>query len=231
MPVAPMLLGTGMLCLSVRTLEKKMSLKWIRGGGLPVSPFREVAGALTRSMFANLLQRELLRLARNGGSMSIVAATLFGRKDVLAALGSRTADRLDALLGSTLLSRLDMCDALGLPRKGLFMCSLPGVGQLAARHFAENAQKAFAVAARPFFPAGGLSAGTGGSCAIGIVNIMQGDSCTVAELFKRARASLDAALRKEGGHIHQESALAPFEGTTLVHSSEKRFLFFGGDPS
>lgn len=214
---------------AVEGAEEELALA--SGQVLPVTPFREVAGALTRSMFTSLLQRELLRLARNGGTMSIVTATLARRKDVTAALGPKAIERLDALLGATLLHGLEGCDALGLPRRGIFMCSLPGLGQLAARHFAENSQKAFASAARPFFPAGGLNAGGGGGCAIGIVNILQGEACTVADILKRARASLDAALRKDGVQIHQESALAPFEGTTLVHSSEKRFLFFGGDPS
>lgn len=207
------------------------ALRTEANGLLRVTPFREVSGALTRGMFANLLQRELLRLGRNGGSMSLVTAALASRKEVTTALGAKATERLEAMLGATLLDRLDACDALGLPRRGIFMCSLPGMGQLAARHFAENCQKAFMAASRPFFPAGGLGAGSGGVCAVGIVNIMQGESCTVADLFKRARAALDIALRKEEGHIHQESALAPFEGTTLVHSSEKRFLFFGGDPS
>lgn len=209
--------------------EEDLQLNY--GGVLRVTPFREVPGALTRSMFSSLLQRELLRLSRNGGAMSVVAATLSGRKEVVTALGAETVDRLDELLGVTLLDRLEACDALGLPRRGIFMCSLPGMGQLAARRFAESVQKAFAAAARPFFPLGGLSAGNGGDCAMGIVNLMQGEASTVTELLKRARASLETALRKETGHIHQESAKTPFEGTTLVHSSEKRFLFFGGDPS
>lgn len=198
---------------------------------LPVTPFREVAGALTKSMFVSLLQREIARLSRNSGTLSLVAATLVDRRNVVTALGENAANRLDALLGATMLDRLESCDALGMTRKGVFVCSLPGLGQLAARHFAESCQEAFAQAARPFFPSGGLGAGGGGACAMGIVNIMQGEACTVADLLKRARAALDAALRKQSGHIHQESTLAPFEGTTLVHSSEKRFLFFGGDPT
>lgn len=198
---------------------------------LCVTPFREIAGALTSGMFKRLLKRELVRLSRNGGCMSLVAATLADRRGAMTALGEKSVGRLDALLGATLLEKLEECDAVGMTRRGVFVCSLPGMGQLAARHFAESCQKDFVEAARPFFPAGGLGAGHGGSCALGIVNVMQGESCNVSELLNRCRTTLDAALRKQDSFIHQESALAPFEGTTLVQSNEKRFLFFGGDPS
>lgn len=198
---------------------------------LAVTPFREVDGALTRTMFMKLLRRELMRLSRNGGCMSLVAASICDRRGVTVALGENAVKRLDALLGATLLERLDECDALGVTGRGVFICSLPGMGQLAARHFAETCQRAFRDAARPFFPAGGLGAGLGGSCALGIVNVLQGDTCTVPELVKRCGVTLELALRKPEQGIHQESAMAPFEGTTLVQSSEKRFLFFGGDPA
>jgi len=198
---------------------------------LAVTPFREVPGALTRSTFMSLLKRELVRLSRNGGCMSLVAAALGDRRSVTVALGENAVKRLDALLGATLLENMDECDAVGMMRPGVFVCSLPGMGQLAARHFAETCQKAFREASRPFFPAGGIGAGLGGECAMGIVNILQGESCTVADLLKRCGTTLDTALRKGESRIHQESALAPFEGTTLVQSSEKRFLFFGGDPA
>lgn len=193
--------------------------------GLPVSPFREVAGALTRSMFISLLQRELLRLSRTGGSLSIISASVADRRQLVEKLGESAVCSLDAMLGRTLLSRMDACDALGLIRKGNFLCSLPGLGQLAARRFAETAQTAFKDASQTI-----MGDQESAICALGIVNILQGESCTPADLLKRARATLEVAQRKQSGYIHQEAATAPFEGTTLVHSSEKRFLFFGGDP-
>lgn len=197
---------------------------------LPVTPFREVAGALTRSMFMSLLQRELVRLSRNGGSLSLISASLVNRRDLTARLGEDAVARLEALLGSTLLDRMDACDALGLARPGVFICSFPGLGQLAARRFAETAQSAFSDTARNLLAQDAASEGEEAACALGVVNILQGEPCAPADLLKRSRATLDVALRKQGGHIHQEAATAPFEGTTLVHSSEKRFLFFGGDP-
>lgn len=198
---------------------------------LPISPFREVTGALTSYTFLNLLKRELVRLSRNGGSLSLISASLADRSSVVTALGEGTAASLEATLGSILLSQMEECDALGMARKGIFICSLPGIGQLAARRFAEKTQTAFREAAQPFYPGGGINAGKVRDCALGIVNILQGETCAPADLVRRARATLDVALRKSAGHIHQEAAMTPFEGTTLVHSSEKRFLFFGGDPS
>lgn len=199
------------------------------GYALPVTPFREVAGALTSGMFASLLKRELLRMGRNGGCLSLVTAALSGKGRVGVALGEGAVARLEAMLGSILLSQLEACDALGLLRSGQYICSLPGLGQLGARGFAEKAQQCFVDTARPYFPSGGISAGQGAGCAIGIVNILQGEGGEPAELIKRAKMSLEVALSKEEGHIHQESALSPLEGATLVHSSEKRFLFFGGN--
>lgn len=210
--------------------EEEQTLLTGDNGSLPVSPFREAQGALTRPVFIELLRRELMRISRNGGNLSIIAATISNRDDTETALGRQAASKLDSLLGATLLSRMDICDSLGLARKGVYACSLPGLGQLAARNFAEKASSAFEEAAQPYFPAGGLSAGKGCGCAMGIVNIMQGEATTAENLLTRARSALETALRKQGAQIHQESAFTPFEGTTLVHSSEKRFLFFGGDP-
>lgn len=149
----------------------------------------------------------------------------------MTALGEGTAAKLESILGLTLLSLLDDCDSLGILRQGQFICSLPGIGQLAARNFAEKCRDAFEDAARPFFPTGGISAGQSAGCSIGIVNILQGENATAAVLLKRVKAALELALSRDVGHIYQETALTPLENTTLVQSSEKRFLFFGGDPS
>lgn len=197
---------------------------------LPVSPFREARGILATSAFLDVLQREIARLARMGGSLSVISAAIANREEVTAALGAETIARLDASLAQTLLDDMDICDGLGLIREGVFICSLPGLGQLAARRFAENCSQAFTEAARPYLPKGGLSAGKICGCAFGIVNIMQGDACKAGDLVKRARDTLEVALTKEGMRIHQETAYTPLTGPTLVHSSEKRFLFFGGDP-
>lgn len=198
-------------------------------GTLPVSPFREVRGALTSGMFGKLLNRELARLTRNGGCLSLISAGVADEKRLFTALGNGTVKRLETLLGVTLLERLDPCDSLGVLRKGQYVVSFPGMGQLAARSLAEKIQASFEEAARPYFPAGGINAGAGAVCAIGIINIPQGEGGEVPDLIKRAKTALELALTRQKSHIHQESPLASFENTTLVQSNEKRFLFFGGD--
>lgn len=197
-------------------------------GDLPVSPFRESGGALTREMFLRLLKRELSHLNRTGGDMSILGIAITDHKRLLTAIGAGAVARLESVLGLTVLSMLEGCDSMGLLRKGQYVCSLPGYGQLAARNFAEKCQLAFCEAARPFFPSGGISAGTGPDCAIGIISIAQGDKPTARDLLKRAKSSLEIALDKPENHIYQESSALPSENTTLVQSNEKRFLFFGG---
>lgn len=198
---------------------------------LAVSPFREARGVLNAGTFHSQINSELARLGRNGGCMSIVGASLADRKSLATSLGEGSVRRLDAILGEVLLSMLDCCDSLGFLRKGGFACCLPGLGQLGARHFAEKAQTAFEDAARPFFPTGGINAGNYATCALGIVNLMQGEKSDGRDLLKRARTTLELALAKNNGHIHQETTFTPLDGATLVQSNEKRFLFFGGDQS
>lgn len=194
---------------------------------LPVSQFREAFGVLEQKTFNRLLARELLRLERNGGCLSLIGAALFNRKKLERSIGAPMLGHLQDLLGRTLLHEMAECDSLGLLREGEFVCSLPGFGQLAARNFAERCQREFSRAAE-----GALGQpDSGATCALGIVNIMQGEHPALPTLLSRARSTLEVALAKEGRQIYQETSSTPLEGTTLVHSSEKRFLFFGEDPS
>lgn len=198
---------------------------------LSISPFRDVRGALTIRMFEKLLNRELKRLERNGGCLTLLGIGILDKNRIATALGDTTVKRLEDLLGNIILSLLESCDSLGITKEGQFLCSLPGVGQLAARNFAEKCQSAFVEAARPYFPSGGISAGKGADCAIGIINILQGERAQSGDIIRRAKKTLDVALSRQEGYIHQETSFTPLEKTTLVHSREKQFLFFGGDPS
>lgn len=198
---------------------------------LSITPFRDVHGALTALMFEKLLARELKRLERNGGSLSLLSIGIADKDRLLTALGGGTVKRLEDLLGNIVLSMLDSCDSLGISKNMEYLCSLPGFGQLAARNFAEKCQRAFEEAAHPFFPSGGINAGKGAECAVGIVNIIQGERVRSKELIRRARKTLEIALNRGEGYIHQETSFTPLEKTTLVQSQEKQFLFFGGDPS
>lgn len=193
----------------------------------PAGSGEVLLGALGSSMFAAQLERELLRVGRHGGALSLVAAALAGRRSLAAALGEGTVARLERLLGETLHARLEACDSLGSTAPGRYMVLLPGMGQLRTRRFAEDIQNGFAEQARPFFPTGGISAGGGAVCALGVIHVGQERTAHAPELLERAESALDAALALDEGHIHQENSGS--RGSTLVHSGEKRFLFFGGD--
>lgn len=199
------------------------------GEMLAISPFREVEGALTSGMFTRLLKRELLRLNRNGGSLSLLSAAIVDKSTLIEQVGNQVVFKLEGLLGASLLKSMDACDSLGILRKGQFICCMPGLGQLAARNLAEKAQITFKENACNFLEKSGLKDFSQPFCAVGIVNILQGESGTATELFKRSKASLELALSRQNSFIYQEISSSPFENTTLVHSSEKRFLFFGGD--
>ena len=187
-------------------------------------------GALGSTMFAAQLERELLRLGRHGGGLSLIAAAVAERRRLSTALGDGTVTRLERLLGETLQGMLEACDSLGAPTPGRYILLLPGMGQLRTRRFAESVQAAFAEAARPFFPSGGITAGSGATCALGVINVGQERAPRAADLIQRAETALDEALAQDEGHIHQETSGAAGHSSTLVHSGEKRFLFFGGDP-
>lgn len=185
-------------------------------------------GALGGNMFAAQLERELLRLSRHGGGLSLVAAGLAERRRLTTALGEGTVARLERLLGETLQGMLEACDSLGSAAPGRYVLLLPGMGQLRTRRFAETVQAAFADAARPFFPTGGITAGSGAACGLGVIHVGQERAQGAQDLLRRADEALDAALAQDEGFIHQETSGS--HGSTLVQSGEKRFLFFGGDP-
>lgn len=195
----------------------------------PDMPPDALIGALSAELFAAQLSRELLRLARNGGGLSLILAALSERRRLCVALGDGTVKRLERLLAETLRDNLDACDSLGDIAPGRYALLLPGMGQLKARRLAERLQHAFEEQARPLFHTGGISAGTGASCALGIVCVSQGAEGRALDLLSKADTALNTAIQQENGHIHQEAPTPLGERTTLVHSSEKRFLFFGGE--
>ena len=60
--------------------------------------------------------------------------------------------------------------------------------------------------------------------------MVPGEISNPAELLERAKKALDSALDDTKNHIYQESPTGDACGATLVHSNEKHFLFFGGEP-
>ena len=180
---------------------------------------------LSAAALLRILARELVRITRNGGCLSLVSAQLATDGDI----GAEARARLHAFLGNALKSHLASCDSVGMLKKGQYICCLPGIGQLAARNFAETTKREFNNRIEQEDSANPALANVG--CALGIVNLTQGDKSDAQELLNRSRQALEVALSKPGSHIHQETAGSPMENTTLVQSSEKRFLFFGGEAS
>lgn len=79
----------------------------------PDMPPDALIGALSAELFAAQLSRELLRLARNGGGLSLICTTLSERRRLCVALGDGTVKRLERLLAEILRDNLDACDSLG----------------------------------------------------------------------------------------------------------------------
>ncbi|WP_297849022.1 GGDEF domain-containing protein [uncultured Desulfovibrio sp.] len=188
-----------------------------------------LVGTLSAELLMAQLQRELLRQARSGGNLSLLCAALSERRRLCVALGEGTVKRLERLLAESLRDKLEACDSMGDLGHGRYMALLPGLGQLKARCLAERLQADFAEQARPLFPTGGISAGAGAQCALGVVCVGRGEQQDASDLMDKAAAALNVALEQEAGHIQQEVSTPLGDRTTLVHSSEKRFLFFGGE--
>jgi|GluameStandDraft_1065615.scaffolds.fasta_scaffold00103_11 FOG: GGDEF domain len=185
---------------------------------------------LDRAAFKMRLGGELLRIARSGGAICLLLAKLADRRSLLTSLGEGTVRRLDTMLKETIEGLLEACDCLCEFDPDTYGVVLPGLGQLKSRRFAENVQRSFMEIARPFFPTGGINAGSSPTCAIGLVNVVPGEISNPAELLERAKKALDSALDDTKNHIYQESPTGDACGATLVHSNEKHFLFFGGEP-
>ncbi len=170
---------------------------------------------LSAEAFAVQIKRELARLARIGGELSIVGALPIAPK-----ANEGQLEKLMTLLGDTLQDNLEICDSLGLTKMGHPAMLLLGAGQFRARNLAESIQKDFAKKASRICK--------GACCALGIVGMCQGEKLEAQDLLERLATSLEKA-KEEKGHIFQIAPESLDSRSTLVHSSEKRFLFFGGD--
>lgn len=190
----------------------------------PDMPPTALAGALNTELFTSQLKRELLRLNRNDGDLSLLGVGLLPPED--AASAAPEADRAgnEALeqLAASLRHCLEACDSMGVLRQKRLVALLPGMGQLKVRRLAEQVQQSF----RRRLSANGK---TLTDCAVGLVSVSRGGDCDTSRLLVKTHAALENAQAQATGHIHQEISSPLDERTTLVHSHEKRFLFFGGD--
>jgi len=184
-----------------------------------------LAHLLMAEMFVAQIHRELLRLTRTGGDLALVQTSLLGRDALAAQLRADALQTLDARLVDCLQQCREECDSLGCTGPGHFALLLPGVSMLRARLMAEQMQQAFkAQAADQAEMAGGAP-----QCAIGIACASQGGRTTPESLLQKAEKALREAQAQKRGHICVSESAALDARGTLVHSSEKRFLFFGGN--
>lgn len=179
---------------------------------------------LGKAAFSAKLESELLRSARSGGAVCIMLVSAGISNNPDESPSDKNTWRMDEALLKSITYLLESCDTICKLNERVFGVILPGMGQLKSRKFAENVQKKFNECASSAFESP-LPA-----CSIGIVNVVPGECASSNELLERAEKSLSAAILNESGNIYQESPIGDACGATLVHSHEKHFLFFGGDP-
>ena len=118
-------------------------------------------------------------------------------------------------------------DVVGRSGRDAVAAALPG---LRARLMAEQIQKIFAVRVAEFAAGSGQGkAAAKAACAMGIACADQGGRPTPEELLGKAAQATNDALAQKHGHICVADGAALEARNTLVLSSEKRFLFFGGN--
>ncbi|MBO4313911.1 MAG: hypothetical protein J5838_06400 [Desulfovibrio sp.] len=169
--------------------------------------------ALMADVFTRQLQRELTRLSRTGGELSLVCARPLADTEDEALLA-----RLEKALADSMHARLDSCDSLTLDEHGHPMALLPGTGPVRVRYMAEQVQQELSAAARKICP--------GGTCALGIICAGQGEELSPDRLIEQVHAALAEAPRQKD-RIRLLLTKSLDDRATMVHSDEKRFLFFG----
>lgn len=192
-------------------------------GGSPPADDALLAGLLLEQ-----IRREMLRGARSGSELSLICAAL-PQRDVMAPQhGPNMTALMDAALAASLREHSEACDSLGHLACGSYALLLPGVGALRARLLSSAIQKTFLQQAM-------LRCGKPDTappaCALGIACADSGAAITAEALLAKARSALQDALlqtqQQNSGRICLADSTSLEERASLVHSSEKRFLFFG----
>lgn len=184
----------------------------------------QMANVLINRLFMDQVHREILRFSRSGGDLSLVYADLPKRDELLDELGHAALDQLGAALAASLREHSEACDSISHVAEGRYALLLPGVSQLRARLLADQIQKTFTqqVAQRADALITDVPA-----CALGIACINPGNGTSAQFLMNQAEDALKNALQQNRGHICLAGSTSLEERASLVHSSEKRFLFFG----
>ncbi|MDD4701921.1 MAG: diguanylate cyclase [Desulfovibrio sp.] len=184
----------------------------------------QMGNVLIGRLFMDQIQREVLRFSRSGGDLSLVYADLPQRDALFGQLGRAPVDQLDAALAASLREHSEACDSMSHVAEGRYALLLPGVGQLRARLIADQIQKTFT--AQVALRAEALIKDAP-HCALGIACINPGNGTSAQFLMSQAEGALQSALQQSPGHICLAGSASLEERASLVHSSEKRFLFFG----
>ncbi len=174
----------------------------------------ELKYAIMAEKFTEQVGRELVRMARVGGEMSIFCCDVMPvqkESTIYSALGD--------LLVHSLRDLMEPCDSLATDKEGHPLVLLPGTGPIRSRHLCEKLQKKYAKESKKIHPDVFIT--------MGVVCIAQGEKSSAEDLVSRVTHALLKA-RNEVSHVHQIGPETLDERSTLVHSDEKRFLFFGG---
>ncbi|MBQ7618237.1 MAG: hypothetical protein IJS50_05120 [Desulfovibrio sp.] len=174
----------------------------------------ELKHAVMAEKFTEQVGRELVRMGRVGGELSLLGCDIVGDK-----IENSCKTQLNEILFNLIRDNLETCDSLATDAKGHPLILLPGTGPVRSRHLGEQIQKKYAKAARTQVP--------DSLVVIGLISIAQGEKRTAEELVKRVAEALQKSYT-EPSHFYQIGPEALNERSTLVHSDEKRFLFFGG---
>lgn len=188
--------------------------------------------ALQSEMFIAQLKKELLRLSRSGGSLCLISAGIVEKERFNNTLGLQAVRQMEKALYESMCGILESCDSLGAITPGKYIALLPGISQLKARRIAHQLQSTFSENANSVLSGEAPPASKARPiCAVGILNIVHDSRLRASKLFSQASEALEKALLMGAPCINQVFSNEVWDEATLVHSNEKRFLFFGGEPA
>ena len=173
----------------------------------------ELVYAISAEKFTAQVDRELVRLNRTGGEISLINAKVLSRTE------SARSKELRELMIELLRKHLEPCDSMATDQIGNPLIVLPGTGPVRSRHLAEQLQREYSKKMTQLDVSAFLT--------IGLVSIAQGEKIAAEDFVQKVLQALEKAV-DERTHLYQIGPEALDERSSLVHSDEKRFLFFGG---
>ncbi|MBR4742272.1 MAG: hypothetical protein IK079_05185 [Desulfovibrio sp.] len=171
----------------------------------------ELKHAIGAEKFIEQLDRELVRMGRVGGELSLLCADVVG-------INQPCAQENQEIMVRVLRAKIEACDSIATNKDGQPLMLLPGTGPVRSRHMAETLQKNYQ-SQRTENDASHL--------ALGLLSIDLTEKSSAQELVNKVTNALHTA-QKTPPYLFQIGPEALNERSTLVHSDEKRFLFYGG---